>query len=83
VKELQDYDVKVTIYDPWANPTEVNHEYGVMVLNELPEKKFDGVVLAVAHDELKKLDLSPVVNGKSVVFDVKGMLNLGMIDGRL
>lgn len=83
VKELQDYDVKVTIYDPWANPTEVNHEYGVMVLNELPEKMFDGVVLAVAHDEFKKLDLSPVVNGKSVVFDVKGMLNLGMIDGRL
>lgn len=83
VKELQDYDVKVTIYDPWANPAEVKHEYGVTVLNELPEKKIDGVVLAVAHDEFKQLDLSPVVNGKSVVFDVKGMLNLGLIDGRL
>ncbi len=83
VKELQDYDVKVTIYDPWANPTEVNHEYGVMVLNELPEKMFDGVVLAVAHDEFKKLDLSPVVNGKSVVFDVKGMLKPEKTDGRL
>lgn len=83
VKELQDYDVKVTVYDPWANPAEVKHEYGVTVLNELPEKKFDGVVLAVAHDEFKQLDLSPVVNGKSVVFDVKGMLNLGLIDGRL
>ncbi len=83
VKELQDYDVKVTIYDPWANPAEVNHEYGVTVLNELPEKKFDGVVLAVAHDEFKKLDLSPVVNGKSVVFDVKGMLKPEKTDGRL
>lgn len=83
VKELRDYDVKVTIYDPWANPAEVKHEYGVTVLNELPEKKFDGVVLAVAHDEFKQLDLSPVVNGKSVVFDVKGMLSLGLIDGRL
>jgi len=83
VKELRDYDVKVTIYDPWANPAEVKHEYGVTVLNELPEKKFDGVVLAVAHDEFKQLDLSPVVNGKSVVFDVKGVLELVMIDGRL
>lgn len=83
VKELRDYDVKVTIYDPWANPAEVKHEYGVTVLNELPEKKFDGVVLAVAHDEFKQLDLSPVVNGKSVVFDVKAVLNLGLIDGRL
>lgn len=83
VKELRDYDVKVTIYDPWANPAEVKHEYGVTVLNELPEKKFDGVVLAVAHDEFKQLDLSPVVNGKSVVFDVKGMLKEGIVDGRL
>ncbi len=83
VKELQDYDVKVTVYDPWANPAEVKHEYGVTVLNELPEKKFDGVVLAVAHDEFKQLDLSPVVNGKSVVFDVKGMLKEGIVDGRL
>jgi UDP-N-acetyl-D-galactosamine dehydrogenase len=83
VRELQDYDVKVTIYDPWANPAEVKHEYGVTVLNELPEKKFDGVVLAVAHDEFKQLDLSPVVNPKSVVFDVKGMLKEGIVDGRL
>lgn len=83
VKELRDYDVKVTIYDPWANPAEVKHEYGVTVLNELPVKKFDGVVLAVAHDEFKELDLSPVVNGKSVVFDVKGMLKEGIVDGRL
>ncbi|MEA4985111.1 UDP-N-acetyl-D-glucosamine 6-dehydrogenase [bioreactor metagenome] len=83
VKELQDYDVQVTIYDPWANPDEVMHEYGVKVLNELPGKKFDGVVLAVAHDEFKQLDLSPVINGEKVVFDVKGMLSLGLIDGRL
>jgi UDP-N-acetyl-D-galactosamine dehydrogenase len=83
VKELQEYDVQVTIYDPWANPDEVMHEYGVKVLNELPGKKFDGVVLAVAHDEFKQLDLSPVINGKKVVFDVKGMLSLGLIDGRL
>ena len=83
VKELLDYDVKVTIYDPWANPHEVMHEYGVEVLNELPEKKFDGVVLAVAHDEFRQLDLSPVINGKRVVFDVKGMLGDVMFDGRL
>lgn len=83
IKELRDYDVQVTIYDPWANPAEVQHEYGVKVLNTLPEKKFDGVVLAVAHDEFKKLDLSQVVNGNSVVFDVKGVLEAGIVDGRL
>lgn len=83
IKELRDYDVQVTIYDPWANPAEVKHEYGLTVLNTLPEKKFDGVVLAVAHDEFKTLDLGKVVNGKSVVYDVKGVLEAGRIDGRL
>lgn len=81
VKELRDYDVKVTIYDPWANPAEVKHEYGVKVLNVMPEEKFDGVVLAVAHDKFKRLDLSQVINPKSVVFDVKGVLETG--DGGL
>lgn len=83
IKELRDYDVQVTIYDPWANPAEVKHEYGLTVLNALPEKKFDGVVLAVAHDEFNKLDLDQVVNGKSVLYDVKGMLTSKQVDGRL
>lgn len=83
IKELRDYDVQVTIYDPWANPAEVKHEYGLTVLNALPEKKFDGVVLAVAHDEFNKLDLDQVVNGKSVLYDVKGMLTCKQVDGRL
>lgn len=83
VEELLDYDVKVTIYDPWANPQEVMHEYGVKVINELPDMKFDSVVLAVAHDEFKSFELERVVNGKSVVYDVKGMLSFKEVDGRL
>ena len=83
IKELRDYDVQVTIYDSWANPAEVKHEYGLTVQNALPETKFDGVVLAVAHDEFKTLDLSQVVNGKSVLYDVKGVLDECLVDGRL
>lgn len=83
VKELRGYDAQVTIYDPWANPAEVMHEYGVTVLNILPKQKFDGVVLAVAHEEFKALDLKQVVNGKSVVYDVKGILLPAETDGRL
>ncbi|MEA4936930.1 MAG: nucleotide sugar dehydrogenase [Paludibacter sp.] len=83
VEELLDYDVKVTIYDPWANPQEVMHEYGVKVYNKLPDKKFDSVVLAVAHDEFKSFELEKVVCLKGVVYDVKGMLSVKAIDGRL
>jgi UDP-N-acetyl-D-galactosamine dehydrogenase len=49
VKALKEYDTNVTIYDPWANPLEVKHEYGLEVLNEMPEGKFEATVVAVAH----------------------------------
>ena len=74
IKTLKDYSVDVTIYDPWANPSIAKHEYGVDVLNELPEGAFDGVVLAVAHKEFESLSLRSITNGKSVVYDVKGMM---------
>jgi len=83
VRELLDYDVKVTIYDPWANKDEVMHEYGVIVENSLPLKKFDGVVLAVAHDEFQSFELEKVVGEKGIVYDVKGVMSIEKVDGRL
>ncbi|GHT14656.1 UDP-N-acetyl-D-galactosamine dehydrogenase [Bacteroidia bacterium] len=58
VKALKEYDTNVTIYDPWANPEEVRHEYGLEVLTEMPEEKFDAVVMAVAHREFNKIKLN-------------------------
>ncbi|MDH6307777.1 UDP-N-acetyl-D-galactosamine dehydrogenase [Dysgonomonas sp. PFB1-18] len=55
IRELKEYDTNVTIYDPWANPEEVKHEYGLDILTELPEGKFDAVVLAVNHAEFEGL----------------------------
>ena len=51
VKELQSYGTNITIYDPLANPAEVEHEYGLETTNQLPKQKFDAVVLTVAHKE--------------------------------
>ncbi|MFV0535941.1 MAG: nucleotide sugar dehydrogenase [Dysgonomonas sp.] len=51
IRELKEYDTNVTIYDPWANPEEVKHEYGLDIECNLPEGKFDAVVLAVNHRE--------------------------------
>jgi UDP-N-acetyl-D-galactosamine dehydrogenase len=76
VHEFADYDTKVTIYDPWANPEEVKHEYGIDILNILPNKKYDTVVLAVAHDIFKDLNISQITNGHSVVYDVKGVIDV-------
>lgn len=82
-KALKEYNVNITVYDPWANPEVVKHEYGIEVVNELPADKVDTAILAVAHNELKSLDVASLVKSKHVVFDVKGILNTAIIDGRL
>lgn len=83
IHALQDYGVDVSIYDPWANVEEVMHEYGLNILHELPQFKFDGVVMAVAHDKFKDIDLTKVTNATSVVYDVKGVLPDSVVDCRL
>lgn len=53
IRELKEYGTNVSIYDPWANPDEVMHEYGLELLKELPKDEFDAVVLAVKHKEFE------------------------------
>jgi UDP-N-acetyl-D-galactosamine dehydrogenase len=81
-QELKNFDIQVDVYDPWANPEEVMHEYGIAVVNELPQTQFSGAILAVAHKEFADLDIRGLVGG-GVVFDVKGVLNKEMVDARL
>jgi UDP-N-acetyl-D-galactosamine dehydrogenase len=84
VNELGDYRVNLTIYDPWANLEEVKHEYGIVIVNQLPANTtYDAIVLAVAHDEFKKLDLKKLSAENSVLYDVKGILPKTMVDSRL
>ena len=64
IRELREYDTNVTIYDPWANPAEVKHEYGLDILTELPDGKFDAVVLAVRHREFEKVNIISKVHYK-------------------
>lgn len=82
VNTLQDYNVNVHIYDPWANPAIAKHEYGVELQNKIPNRKFDGIVMAVAHKEFETLDISSLINGNSVVYDVKGVMG-NRFDGKL
>jgi len=82
VKALEDYGIQVTIFDPWANPAEVKHEYGLTMINEVPNTTFDAVVLGVAHTEFKDLDIHSLRKAPSVLYDVKGVL-VDDADGRL
>ena len=82
VHALQDYGIEVTIFDPWAKPSEVKHEYNLDTTNELPSTTFDAIVLGVAHKEFTTIDLSKLKKANGVLFDVKGVLN-EKADGRL
>lgn len=84
VKTLREYNLAITIYDPWANPAEVKREYGLDVVNELPAKeKFDAAIVAVAHREFEKMDIRKVLKPKHIIFDVKSTRDRSEIDGRL
>ncbi len=82
-KALREYNLNITVYDPWANPVAVEHEYGIKVVNELPSHKFDASISAVAHKEFLNLDIRSLLKEKGVVYDVKGILPRDIIDGRL
>jgi UDP-N-acetyl-D-galactosamine dehydrogenase len=85
VRELQSYQVNVSICDPWAEPTKVKDEYGIVTTNILSDGsiKYDAVILAVAHDEFNKLNIRELVNRNSVIYDVKSVLSKENFDARL
>jgi len=82
IAALKDYGITVSIYDPWANPAEVSHEYGLTTSDVIPTDTFDAIVLGVAHKEFLSLDLEQFRNPDSIIYDVKGVLK-GTIDGKL
>lgn len=83
VRALCDYGILVDIYDPWANPAEVKHEYNLTTLNEVPTQKYDAVVLGVSHKEFLSLDITAFKKDKAVIYDVKGVLHDAIVDGKL
>ena len=84
VKALKEYNLTVTIYDPWANPAAVRREYGLEVVNKLPEgEKYDAAIAAVAHREFQGLDIASLLKPNHVIFDVKATCPRTAVDGRL
>ena len=82
-RALKEYNVEITVYDPWANPDIVRKEYGIEVVNELPSERFDAAVAAVAHRKFEGLDILSLLKPEHVIFDVKGTLDRNIVDGRL
>lgn len=82
-RALEEYNVNITIYDPWADKDAAYREYGIEVVNDLPEGRFDAAIAAVAHNEFDGLDIPALLNDAHVIFDVKGKIDKSIVDGRL
>ena len=82
IRAFKDYEINVTVYDPWANPAEVMHEYQLETTTVLPQNTFDTIVLGVSHKEFLSLDLEKMRKQTSVLYDVKGVLTKN-VDGKL
>lgn len=86
VKELQDFNMSVDVYDSWASKEEVRYEYGIELIDELKEGHYDGILLAVDHSETKSMGVEALRRlGKDshVLYDVKHVLSVGEADIRL
>lgn len=82
-KALNEYNVNIVVYDPWVNPEIAKHEYGIEIVDKFPSEKADVVILAVAHNFFNNLNIASLVNGRHIVFDVKGNMGKNIIDERL
>ena len=82
-KALNEYNVNIVVYDPWVNPEIAKHEYGIEIVDKFPFEKADAVILAVAHNIFNNLNIDSLVNGRHIVFDVKGNMGKNIIDERL
>lgn len=84
---LREFTPNIVIYDPWANVDKVEHEYSIKVYSDSLDSlkgKFDTVILSVAHDEFKCINVREfLATSNGVVYDVKGVLSKDLIDGRL
>ncbi len=86
IEALQGYNVQVDVYDPWIDPDQAEHEYGIRVHTERPEQTYDAIIIAVAHRQFVDLGANGIhALGKPshVVFDVKSLLPKEAVDARL
>lgn len=80
---LSKYTKDITICDPLANQEAVKHEYQIELTREIPQEKFDVIILAVAHNEFQAVNFRQLAKDPSIIYDVKGILPRDIIDGRL
>ena len=82
--ELTDFGISVDVYDPWADAEDVRDKYNISLLADLDTRTYDGIILAVAHQQFLRLDISGLKkDDKSILFDIKSIIDRSLVDIRL
>lgn len=83
IEELQSYGCAVDVYDPWADKIEVKDEYNIDLIKSIHPATYDAVVLAVAHNQFKEMDVPGMKKPSGIIFDIKSVIDKSLVDGRL
>lgn len=83
VRRLEEYKLNVIVHDPWADPEEVKHEYGMTCCSKMEEGDYDAVVAAVAHKQFADIDIKSICKQNAVVYDIKSIFKPGVANARL
>jgi len=86
VQEFEGFNCNVDVYDPWADKDEALEEYSIELIDQPVKSKYDAILLAVAHNEFKELTLEQIKDfgrDKHVIYDIKYLLDVNEVDGRL
>ncbi len=76
IQELREYGISVDVHDPWVDPAEARAEYGLNIVTTPEPQSYDGLVLAVAHDDFRQLGtegLLRLLREQHAIFDVKAV----------
>jgi len=83
IRELEQFNINVDVYDPHADKQEVVEEYGVNLIDSL-QNTYDGIILAVSHQEFLTLEMDKLKSShSSIIFDTKSFLSRSIVDARL
>jgi UDP-N-acetyl-D-galactosamine dehydrogenase len=86
IREIEKYGASVDVYDPWADSAQAKHEYGISLVRSLARRRYDAIVIAVAHRQFRELGtkaLRALCRPNHVLYDVKYIFERGEVDGRL
>ena len=86
VKELQEYNISVDVHDPWINPVESEHEYGIIPVSQPEQGTYDAIILAVGHSQFKAMgsdNIRGLGKPEHVLYDLKYTLPKDQVDLRL